>query len=280
MKIAFVSSDYHWESYSVLRSIYETAQSFGEVAIFQESYRAPMGYHPDYVFLTGNDSSMVEGEKARTVRFGLSDPNLFNEHKAKGAWFYCTNDYNISKRGYYHFPIFCDPKYFQKKYLQKQTDILFVGLGTHPFIKDRIEVVNKLRDEGFRIKVFGEGWPEHPDNHGFIKGPEFIHEINKANLMLDLSNETTALGSRILQASCCGVPVITFRRHDIQMMFTENSEILLYSNYTELFEKLSYFVDNRGTLALVGEKARQRCLREHTIKKRIDDLFKRLEGEK
>jgi len=278
MKIAFVSSNYHWESFSVLRSMYETLRDMAEVALFKETYRRPMAYAPDYIFLAGNDAAVIEGDGTPEIRFGLSDPNLFNNDKAQAVSLYCTNDYNTSLKGFYHFPIFCDPRYFEKQYVDKETDVLFIGLGEHPVVKDRVETVERLRESGFRIKVFGNGWPEYSDNHGFISGPELIDEINKARIMLDLSNETTALGSRILQASCCGVPVLTYRRPDIAKMFKENDEIYFYSNRAELSMRLSWANNENAKLSLTGDSARSRCLREHTVTKRLKDLFKYLGG--
>lgn len=273
MRIAYVSSDYHWESYSVLRSLYEALCDQADVMRIDKVYY-PLSKWPDYIFLAGNDAT-TEANNAKVVRIGFSDPNLFDKAKAMACDQYCTNDYRISKQGYYHFPVFCDPKYFADHEVEKDTDVLFFGIGNHPYVHDRIETVTSLREAGVSVKVLGGGWPPHEDNHPHVEGNELVRQINRAHLVLDLTNDETALGSRILQASCCGVPVISKWRADVVAMF-DTSEIVTYRDRNELKAKILFWLGCKSALAEIGGAARLKCLEEHTVAKRVHDLMEYL----
>ncbi len=275
-KIAYVSSNYNWSSYSIVRSFYEVTKEFIKTDKFHKVFDCAEREGYDYIFAVGADSKIInKNGRSKIIGFGFSDPNLFNKNKAESCDMYFTNDYNTAiKNGYEYLPCFADIKYFKKTKIKKNNQILFVGVGDHPFIKDRREIVNKLREYGIKIKIFGNGWGLHEDNNAFITGDKLIEEINQSSIMVDLSNEVTSIGSRIFQAAACGVPTITNERDDILSLFIKNEEILTYNNVNELIYKLK--THNNISLSIIGNKARKRILSQHLAEHRIMEVIFKL----
>jgi len=184
---------------------------------------------------------------------------------------YCSNNYALPNS--YYYPSVCDARYHKHLGLKKNIDLIFIGTGRHPVVKNRIAIVNKLRENSFHIKVFGKRWRiKHEDNHGFLEGDIKTQYINRAKIYLDLSNENASLGHRIFESSCCGTPVLTFRRKDVEYLFSKD-EMLFYDNYDHLFEILPGLLSNENRLLEIGMNARKKCLAEYDVTQLIPKLL-------
>jgi spore maturation protein CgeB len=268
VKIAFVSDKYHWSSYSVVRSLYEELSKYCEVVYVWEDI---IPDDVELILLVGANSKTMN-PKCPVVRIGLSDPNLYSYKQSIDCDLRVTNDYRISTMtNDWYMPCFADKNYFKKLDVEKETDILFVGVKHHPYIQNRAEIVSKLRKQGLEIKTFGHNW-----NEGFIEGDRLVEEYNKAHLCLDLTNDTTALGSRIFQSSMCGTPVITKNRKDVLQLFNENEEIFIYEDFADLVNYLEYLKQMPDRVLRIGKRARQRCLKEHDVSTRVKGLLEHI----
>lgn len=289
MKIAFVIPFYYkWENFSNVRANYEYLQIEGHNVDIISKKQIFRGLYPwnhyHVIMLHGSGAVLPEEEfqrvKVPIISFGWSDPNLFNEIHFKQGNIYCTNDLSLSKKmegkgnPFHFYNTACDKRSHKDLNLQKETEILVYGAGTHKFVTDRNEVVNKLRKLGFKIKIFGRGWDSHKDTFGHIEGEEFIEEINKAHLVLDISNKTTAWPHRILEASACSTPVLTIDREDTRQMFIAGKEILLYDSFGYLTVLLKKVLENKNELREIGLNAQKRCYKNHDISVRIKELLK------
>lgn len=287
MKICFVIPfHYKWGNYSNVKAHYEYLQILGhEVDLFSRNEKPIIDYNSyDQVWLMGSgtkiDYETYLSIKVPVIAFGWSDPNLFSTDHALNCNLYCTNDLNTYKnfpssaKRCIYYQTSCDKRYHKNLNLEKTTDILVYGVGCHIFVTNRNEVVNKLRNLGFNIKVFGREWDKHEDTHGFIEGQQFIEEINKAKIVLDITNDTTAWGHRIFEASACGTPVLTYDREDTRQLLDNNQEILLYKNIEDIEEILSLYLTMPNTLKMMGCHAQERCYKDHDISVRIQELFK------
>jgi len=288
MKICFIVPYYYkWNNFSNVRSTYETLQSLGhEVDLFRRMERYKIKYNTyDQIWLMGSGAWMTKNRFAKmkvpVISFGWSDPNLYLEDHMKNCNLYCTNDLRTyrkiarQKLAYYH-QTACDKRYHKNLNLERTTEILVYGVGRHPFVPNRNEVVNKLRKVGFKIKVFGRKWDRHPDTYKFIEGQKFLEEINKAKILLDLTNRKTALGHRIFEGCGCGTPVMTMYREDTSLLFTDKSEIIMYNNFNELLSLLKYYLNRPNLLTIIGKNAQNRCYNDHDIINRIVTLLKYL----
>lgn len=287
MKIAFVLPFmYNWNSFPTTRASYEMLQILGhEVDLFNKNKQPKIDYNNyDQVWLIGAGTKLTTEEfvniNVLVIAFGLSDPNLFNSDHFINCDVYCTNDLEIYK-SHKHYkktiynPTSCDKRYHKNLNLVKETDILTFGIGKHKFVTNRNETVNKLRSEGFNIKVFGRDWDKHKDTYAFIEGQELIEEINKAHLLLDLSNETTSWPHRILEAGACGTPVISINREDTKQMFGEET-IIYYDDYEDLALTLNVMMNHKAVLKIIGCETQKICYEKHDISVRIKQLLDKL----
>lgn len=290
MKIAFLLPfKYNWNSFPSNRATYEILQKLGhKVRLFVKSEKSKIDYRSyNQLWLMGAGVKLTEEEfkyiPIPVIAFGLSDPNLFSEEHKQNCHIYCTNDLNIYQTFYYrsdkrciYNPTSCDIRYHKNLHLEKTTDILVYGVGNHKFIPERNRVVNKLRRKGFNVKVFGRGWDKHSDTSGFIQGEQLIKEINKAKIILDITNKTTALGRRIFEGSACGTPVLTCDREDVRELFKSGHEILTYNTFENIVTTLNYVLTYPNILESIGDNAQQRCYNDHDIVIRVQKLLKYL----
>lgn len=276
VKMAFVSDHYNWDSYSIVRSLYEELDRREEVEL-RHVWEDIVEEDTTIVLLVGTNARLLNRQShVKVIRIGLSDPNLYPAGGSDLEYdIYITNDFSIAEAyGHYYLPCFSDSNYFKPiEGIKKETDILFVGVKDHPYVAHREDWVKELGRAGFNIKCFGHGW-----DNGFIKGDRLIEEYNKAHICLDLGGLNTALSSRIFQSSMSGTPVITRYRQEINQMFPNRSdEILVYSDYKGLLNTLKIVLSetahNENVLSDMGISARERCLERHDVSNRVDDLL-------
>jgi len=281
---------YKWSTFSNVRANYEYLRRLGyKVDLFNKNEKPSIDFsNYDLVMLHGSGSFLSNEQYKECISnkvpiwsFGWSDPNIFNETHYEQGSMYFSNDLTLSKmmsyksnKLHWFYNTACDQRHHYSLNIPKETEILVYGTGKHPVVTNRNETVNKLRNEGFKIKVFGKNWDKHPDTHGFIQGEDLIAEINKAHLLLDLSNEITAWPHRIFEASACGTPVLTINREDTNTMFLVNKEIMLYEDFDDLKVQLKYWLNNKHELRQIGLNAQKRCYKDHDISVRIQELDK------
>jgi len=274
MKVAFVSYKYNWDSFSIIKSMFETLQSSYDAKWYDLTYKND-GYNPDMIWNVGYKTVPVKTD-VFTVNFGLSDPAKFIETKTKSCDIYCTNDLTLHKQNpsYYHFSCFSDKRYHQPMNVNKDISVLFFGNRNHKRIPWRGEFVDKIRKQNVQVKAFGDGWGAHKDDGGFISGVNMLKIINRAKICLDVASDTSSLAHRLFEASCCGVPVITKNRADVEALFNPDQEIITYDNADDMVQKILYYLDHLEELEAIGENARKRCLNSHDVTHRIDALMK------
>ncbi|MCK9543722.1 MAG: glycosyltransferase, partial [Novosphingobium sp.] len=216
--------------------------------------------------------------KIPIIALGWSDPNMFNEVHFNQGTIYCTNDLTLSHelkgKPIYFYNTACDKRHHIDLKLKKETDILVYGVGKHPFVPNRNKVVNNLRRDGFSVKVFGRNWDSHKDTYDFIEGEGLSCEICKAHILLDVTNKETAWGHRVFESSARGTPVLTIDREDTRSMFEPDSEIVLYKNYNDMKEKLTFYLKSKEILREIGINAQKRCYKDHDISIKIKELIK------
>ncbi len=288
MKIAFVIPFYYkWGNFSNIKAHYDYLRLAGyEVELFSRNKKPIIDYNSyDQVWLMGTgskiDKQTFESINVPVLAFGWSDPNLFSEDHYENCDIYFTNDLNTynklqyrSDKITYYYKTACNKLHHRHLNLEKTTDILVYGCGNHKFIPNRNAIVNKLRRKGFNIKVFGRGWDKHENTYDFIKGEEFIEEINRAKIVLDITNETSAWGHRIFEASACGTPVLTYSREDTKQVLEIGKEVFLYKNLKDMVDLLYTWLSYPAILKDVGKLAQKRCYKDHDISVRIQELLK------
>lgn len=262
-KIYLLHSNYNWDSYSLVRSMVEILQERDDVELIDEW----LGDCEVWVY--DSQLGLTEGLKEGSVIFGLSDPNMFDEARLEHCDLYCTNDLETSRQyEAYHFPYGVDLQYFRKMNMPKEIDVLFLGTRSHPYIPYRKPYIEQLGKD-VQLSTFGEGFGIT------VSGDELVEVYNKAHLNIDICTKVSSLASRIFQTAACGTPTLTSKREDVLQCFEDGKEILTYEGgYDELLRATKAVLKDKDRLAEIGEAARQRCLKDHGMRKRVDDLIK------
>lgn len=278
MNILYISNDYGWGSYGVLRNYYETLRKHHTV-----DRRPAIGTHYDMVWYMNYNSAPTPADLThfrkvgtQVACFGLSDASRFTPSRITACDQYHTNaltiyeDYKDTGKVFY-LPPTCNQEWHKPLPATETIDVLFIGAGVHPFVTNRVETVNKLLADGVKIKVFGIMWPTaHP-----ITGDALIQTINNTRLGLDLLNSTASIGRRILEYCFCGKPALTYRRADTQTLFEEDKEILLYSSYDEMLAKIKDYLQRPDDLLRIGVAAREKCLAAYTTEHGVQAVLEK-----
>ena len=272
MKIAYVCNQYHWKSYSTVRTLLEALEARADVVQCESVKAAPD--HVDQVWIA---SSVIPIEKNGrfTVVIGFSDPTMFRAERLEAADVYVTssNEIAVDYPSAFYMPTFADRRYFVPMDVEKEWDCVFTGVGQHPYIKNRVQLVTALREKGVRVRVYGREWPQHQDNQPFVSGPKLIEALNKAHLALDLTNDRASIGCRMFQAAMCGVPTLTCEREDLAELFAPEREIFFYKNAADCVNRACLLLANKGALEEAGRAAYSRAVRCHDVTHRVDALL-------
>lgn len=287
MRILYFSDSYAHNVMGTKRSIQEEIARRGNTVIYQDKTKIPdilnliKAHKPDQAWIAHSFALLSPDIRRKAgvpvIGFGFSDPNGFKEDRLLGYSAYITNHYATYLKYKNEMPVFynptaCDFRFHKTLYLERDIDISFIGVERHPYFKDeymRMKTVNFLeRDLGIRIMAYGQGWLG-----GKIEGMKFLEVINRSKIGLDLQDEESPLAHRMFEYSACGTPVITRERAEVKSLFIPDEEILTYESYDDLKEKLIFYLENPKKLETVGRKAKDRCLREHDIKYRVDGIL-------
>lgn len=216
----------------------------------------------------------------KVLGFGFSDPYGWDVERLKQYNLYATSSvklaHNIDVIPITPFITSCDLDFHKDLHVAKPTDVLFIGCGIHPRFKDsiyRLKMINQLRKEFSSVKVFGSKWSDVSAS-GPIHGQQFLDEINKAKVGIDLEELESPLAHRNFEFPACGTPIITRARYDTQQVFGKDT-MPLYDGIDNLiawinrmlkdYPKGYYQECKTGTYNLSRSK--------HTIKNRIDGLL-------
>lgn len=105
-----------------------------------------------------------------------------------------------------------DPLIYQYECVPKIYDYLFIGHATYP----RIEALQKLRNEGKRVTIFGSGWPIGMEANSPVFGEDEAVEMNSANVVLNLCHDDVIFSDRVIKALACGANVMSHNCKDLR----------------------------------------------------------------
>lgn len=297
MKILYYSDSYCHEVWGTKRSLYEEVQSRGIPIVWKHKSNLPSivqdtkGQGFTQIWLAGSDIQIPfrvqQNIPIPFVAFGMSDPFMFDMDRLKACDVYITNHRHTQSkwRGAGLVPIIynppaCDFRFHAPMEVPKKFDITVLGVGFHNRFSDpkhRIQLVDRLRRDGFNVWAFGNNWPDHPKNHRYVEGQEFLDVIRSSRIGLDIAEETFALSHRLFEYAACGVPSIAKGRPDVLDVFEQGTEIEVYNNYEDLKYCLVRLLEDER-YATMGANALKRCQKEHNISHRVDHILSELRG--
>lgn len=159
-----------------------------------------------------------------------------------------------------HYPVGVSPK--EKERLG--ADIVFVGT----YAKDkRTDYLEKLCEDGYNVKVYGNGWQKHPKNSclrkkGMIQFKDAYCEdlskiFNSSKIILAFlrkHNRDVQTG-RTYEIPACGAFMLHERTDEAKMLFNEGKEAEFFDSYEELKQKIDFYLNHpieREIIAMAG----------------------------
>jgi spore maturation protein CgeB len=200
-------------------------------------------------------------------------------------------------------PFFVNCKeYRDNEIINKLFEVSFVG-QYHPY---REWLVNKIRESGINVKVFGYGWSENSS----ISFNEMINVFNNSKINLNLSNcvsfdirqlfdfkSNTFIGflksiklvltsfyksdmklyemvkARFFEINSCSGFQIGFYAQGLEKVYEIGQEIEIFSTTDELIKKIKFYLENDSERLKIAKQGYLRTLREHDAKLRLDKII-------
>ena len=163
----------------------------------------------------------------------------------------------------------CNPFLFKNLGLPKIYDVSFVGRC----YGKRKEFVDTLRNNTIDIRTFGSGWK----GGGRFPQSELIRIYNQSKISLNISfassGDKTQIKGRDFEAVGCGSLLLTRDTKEIASYFVPGEEIATYTDTIDALKKIEYYLRNEAERKKIAQKGFERLMREHTMEKRLTDIF-------
>lgn len=170
---------------------------------------------------------------------------------------------------------------FRPLEVPKTLDVSLIG-NPHG---DRVEMINYLLDHGVQVRLYGSGWNKIPNckKHwqGYLSDEKMVEVINRTMINLNPARSgdraTVQIKGRTFELAGCGAFQLTERNDRLFDFFERDKEIVTYESYSDLKEKISYFLKREREREEIAAAAHHRALRDHTWQKRLDQIFAEIE---
>jgi spore maturation protein CgeB len=173
----------------------------------------------------------------------------------------------------YYLAFGCDPEYLRAPAAAVPTAPLgFVG--SRDPVRER--VVQALDDLG--LAIWGPGWPR-----GAVYGDAFVRALAGAAVGVNIHQQFGPGGDpsrygaganmRVFELAAVGAPQLSDAKPDIARHFTPDHEIVLYRSIAELRARARELLGDESARRSLAAAARERALREHTWRHRLEELL-------
>jgi len=250
-------------------------------------------FKPDYIFMSlANYEIYIEtlvmikkSIKTVLLNWCSDDSWRFKEHsKLYGRFF----DYSITtdKNAYFKYKQNkidailsnwgCPNKWLNKTKNSSKCkyDITFIGSS----YMGRDKIVNKLFKDGFKINCFGFGWKNKP-----VKSHRFSKILNNSKICINFSRSRKNVfqtKARIFEITGSGSLCITEKSKDTNKFFQNNKELVIFNNYNELKNKISYYIKNPKLRDKIALRGYERCKKNYLYSKIIKQVFDKIDQKK
>ena len=172
-------------------------------------------------------------------------------------------------------PEAADPDLFHPVEVKKDIDVLWLGR----VYGRRTQAIEYLRSMGLSVEAYGPGLPG-----GAVEFERMIELFSRARVVLGMGGvgHTEAfkhLKGRDFEVPMCGAVYLTSFNPELTDHFAIGSEILCYSSPVECADVCQWILRRPNLAAKIGKAARERCLRDHTWKARVQQLFSHFRAE-
>lgn len=201
-------------------------------------------------------------------------------------------------------PLYCqeaaNPDVYKPYNLPLEYDVTFVGQA----YADRPAYIRHLRNQGIEVRVWGRNWPAmrkglgdgepQPMSHklkgtvyggGILSDNDMIRMFSRSRINLGFSacGETHRTSQRILQVRLRDFEVpmsggfyMVEYMEELEEFFEIGKEIVCYTDREDLADKIKYYLAHDSERETIRWAGHQRCLRDHTWKRRFASAFMRM----
>lgn len=168
----------------------------------------------------------------------------------------------------------CDPEYLRSPPAASPATAPLGFVGSRDPVRER--VVHALDDLG--LVVWGPGWPR-----GAVYGDAFVRALAGAAVGVNIHQQFgpggdptrygTGANMRVFELAAVGTPQLSDAKADIARHLTPGREVVLYRSVAELRARAHELLADEPTRRSLAAAARERALREHTWRHRLEELL-------
>lgn len=157
-----------------------------------------------------------------------------------------------------------DTEIFKPKDVPKIYDIVFVGTKT----KKRHEYIVVLREMGFSVTCFGEGW-ENPA----VYQEDLVNIYNKTRIVLNFCQTGRGFSVRVFQVLGTGSFLLSEYCPDLEIFFNRGEHLDWFADQNELLEKAAHYLSNGDERKRIAEKGCVDALSRHSWIKKMAQII-------
>jgi spore maturation protein CgeB len=149
----------------------------------------------------------------------------------------------------------------------------------------RLSLIKTL--EKYDTRIFGDqGWRLILHDSSIRLGqpldyykelPSFYNAC-KINFNATSRQMKEAVNQRVFDVPACGSFILTDYQESLEGLFEVGKEIIVYKSRDEIPELVKFYLDNPGERKAVAERGRERVLKEHTYKHRLQMIIDKMKG--
>ena len=168
----------------------------------------------------------------------------------------------------------CDPEYLRQLPRDTRWTAPLVFVGSRDAVRESI--VRELAD--FGLVAWGPGWPRGP-----LYGDQYVKALAGAAVGVNVHQQFGELGDparygtganmRVFEFAAVGTPQVSDAKGDVARHFMPDREIVLYKCIAELKDRARMLLADEALRCRLASAARERVLREHTWRHRLEELL-------
>lgn len=308
MKIAYLSDKYAWDQFGVKRSLYQTLADRRDVVVhffdfkyfhldvhfapvakkmpYGKLYKTLMRGEYTHVFFASSCLSFEPElmgrlrERSCLVGFGFSDPR--HVHNTREHWTYFDAYFSLSEEiaeearalgiparvmlPSIH-PGFHDM--YSTDHEHAKYDAVFFGdIQTHPEAEFRRAFLQDLQNRGCNVLTVGRGGLV-----SHVEGPDAMKLLASARVGINIMNSDSTLPHRIFEYAAANNCLLTTPTSAISSCFEIGQEALSLAD-PDVVKKIADVEYCAG----IARRGCQRCMGEHSIESRVDEILTMLGG--
>ena len=168
----------------------------------------------------------------------------------------------------------CDPAYLRPMPRDAKWGAPLVFVGSRDAVRE--PVLSELAEVG--LVTWGPGWPRGP-----VYGDDYVRALGGATVGVNVHQQFgewgdparygTGANMRVFELAAVGTPQLSDAKADIARHFTPDREIVLYRSVAELNDRARALLADEALRGRLAAAARERALREHTWRHRLEELL-------